>query len=136
VRKREIDSNRIFFLNHFDIVLFQLLSGMVPRENQGHRPVSTLFGGNVLASKFLPSGLMTFYVDIEHTGASTQFYDKFNYRYYIADIMKYLWTLPAYHHSITEESKCECLFSLLLADNLTNLLLIGILRNSCVLSIC
>ncbi|KAJ1770468.1 Ubiquitin conjugation factor E4 [Coemansia sp. RSA 1813] len=46
---------------------------------------------SVLAKKFLVPALLRFYVDIEQTGASSQFYDKFNIRYYLARTLRALW---------------------------------------------
>ncbi|KAJ2676455.1 Ubiquitin conjugation factor E4 [Coemansia spiralis] len=46
---------------------------------------------NALARKFLVPALLRFYVDIEQTGSSSQFYDKFNIRYYLARTLRALW---------------------------------------------
>lgn len=85
--------------------LVELLAAMIPQGNNPNQPIAALFSGNITAQEHLASGLMRFYVDIEHTGASTQFYDKFNYRYYVSEIMKYLWSLPAFRLAIERESK-------------------------------
>jgi len=70
-----------------------------------------IFERNELAKKHLCSALMRFYVDIEFTGSHTQFYDKFNFRYYIAIIMKHLWKeIKSYHDSIEVESRDESKF--------------------------
>jgi ubiquitin conjugation factor E4 B len=81
------------------------LAALVPKGDQMNQPTAALFSGNITAQEHLAAGLMRFYVDIEHTGASTQFYDKFNYRYYISEIMKYLWSLPAFRFSFERESQ-------------------------------
>ncbi|KAJ1963796.1 Ubiquitin conjugation factor E4 [Dipsacomyces acuminosporus] len=44
-----------------------------------------------MAKNYLVPALLRFYVDIEQTGASSQFYDKFNIRYYIARTLRSLW---------------------------------------------
>jgi len=59
-----------------------------------------IYGANKLASTHLPTALMSFYVDIEFTGRSSSFYDKFTHRYHIASLVKYLWQLPDYRSSI------------------------------------
>ncbi|KAJ1780670.1 Ubiquitin conjugation factor E4, partial [Coemansia sp. RSA 2399] len=51
----------------------------------------TCLDASVLARKFLVPALLRFYVDIEKTGASSQFYDKFNIRYYLARTLRALW---------------------------------------------
>lgn len=51
-----------------------------------------LFAAHPLATKYLPMGLINFWVDVEKTGLSNQFYEKFGIRYNISQIMKLLWT--------------------------------------------
>lgn len=46
---------------------------------------------NPIAEVHLPSSLMKFYTDVEVTGASTEFYDKFTIRYHISIIIKAMW---------------------------------------------
>lgn len=46
---------------------------------------------NPLAENFLSCALMRFYVNVESTGASSEFYDKFSTRYHISIIYKSLW---------------------------------------------
>lgn len=61
--------------------------------------------GHSLAHKHLVPALMHLYVDIEFTGSHTQFYDKFNVRYYISKLMKFLWGMPIYKKSMHEQSE-------------------------------
>ncbi|KAK9322484.1 ubiquitin elongating factor core-domain-containing protein [Lipomyces orientalis] len=51
--------------------------------------------------------LMSFYIEIEQTGASSQFYDKFNIRYYISQIIKCIWENPIYRDKLEQESKVD-----------------------------
>lgn len=46
---------------------------------------------NPIAEQHLPSALMKFYTDVETTGASSEFYDKFSIRYHISIILKSMW---------------------------------------------
>ncbi|KAJ1821415.1 Ubiquitin conjugation factor E4 [Coemansia sp. RSA 2598] len=46
---------------------------------------------NPTARAYMVPALLRFYVDVERTGASSQFYDKFNVRYYIARTLRSLW---------------------------------------------
>ncbi|CAG2164009.1 unnamed protein product [Oppiella nova] len=59
-----------------------------------------------LAEVHLARSLMKFYTDIESTGASSEFYDKFSIRYHISIIFKYLWTNAIHKMAIIEESNC------------------------------
>jgi len=38
-------------------------------------------------------------IDVETTGAATEFYDKFNIRYHISIIFKYAWQKSSFRHS-------------------------------------
>lgn len=43
-------------------------------------------------------------VEIESTGSHTQFYDKFNIRYYITQLFKLVWSNPTHRESLKRES--------------------------------
>lgn len=58
-----------------------------------------------LAQKHLPRALMKFFADVESTGASSEFYDKFTIRYHISVIMRALWKDPIHQSTIIEESR-------------------------------
>uniref|UniRef100_G1Q204 Ubiquitin conjugation factor E4 n=1 Tax=Myotis lucifugus TaxID=59463 RepID=G1Q204_MYOLU len=59
-----------------------------------------------LSTKLLVPSLMKFYtVDVEHTGATSEFYDKFTIRYHISTIFKSLWQNIAHHGTFMEEFK-------------------------------
>ncbi len=40
-----------------------------------------------------------FIIDVETTGAATEFYDKFNIRYHISIIFRYAWQKSSFRHS-------------------------------------
>lgn len=46
------------------------------------------FMTNPITQTILPSALMQFYTDVETTGSSSEFYDKFTIRYHISLIIK------------------------------------------------
>lgn len=46
-----------------------------------------------------------FWSDVEHTGATSEFYDKFTIRYHISTIFKSLWQNLAHHGTFMEEFK-------------------------------
>ena len=55
---------------------------------------------NQLAENYLSSALMRFYTNVETTGASSEFYDKFTIRYHINIIFKSLWNNLMHKNSI------------------------------------
>lgn len=59
---------------------------------------------NLLKEHFLYS-LLDVYVTIEKTGASSQFYDKFNSRYTISKIIEKLWEYDVYRQQLSSYSK-------------------------------
>jgi ubiquitin conjugation factor E4 B len=59
------------------------------------------FESSTLAQHFLGPSLIRFYVDVEITGASTQFYDKFNARFYVSLVMRHIWPLKSYRESFS-----------------------------------
>jgi ubiquitin conjugation factor E4 B len=66
----------------------------------GERLTNTEF-----ANKYLLHALMKFYIECESTGAHTQFYDKFNIRYEIFQVIKCVWTNDLYKEKLTQASK-------------------------------
>ncbi|XP_043919080.1 ubiquitin conjugation factor E4 B isoform X2 [Protopterus annectens] len=56
-----------------------------------------------LSVKLLVPALMKFYTDVEHTGATSEFYDKFTIRYHISAIFKSLWQNITHHGTFVEE---------------------------------
>ncbi len=77
------------------------------REVYRNPIMETLFNGHRDAQKHLPSALFRLYVDVEHTGSHTQFYDKFSIRYRIGSIVESLWWMPDYRRSVQREAKDE-----------------------------
>ena len=48
---------------------------------------------------------MWLFIEIETTGASSEFYDKFTIRYHISIIFKTLWEIPSYQVKIVQEAR-------------------------------
>lgn len=65
------------------------------------------FASNTIGELYLMSALIKFYVDVETTGSSNEFYDKFGIRYHIAIILKGLWKRPMHKVAIINESKTD-----------------------------
>merc|ERR1712223_699923 len=53
-----------------------------------------------ISQEHLPSSLMRFYTEVEQTGSSNEFYDKFTIRYHISIIMKSMWESPTGVHKM------------------------------------
>lgn len=58
-----------------------------------------------LAQQHLARALMKFYTDVESTGSSSEFYDKFTIRYHISVILKSMWSDHIHQKQIIEESR-------------------------------
>ncbi|KII86779.1 hypothetical protein PLICRDRAFT_43444 [Plicaturopsis crispa FD-325 SS-3] len=57
-----------------------------------------------VALKHLMPAMMHFYIEVEQTGASSQFYDKFNARRNIAYILKTIWDNPVHRQALKTEA--------------------------------
>jgi ubiquitin conjugation factor E4 B len=64
----------------------------------------TLFAHD-FATKHLLHALMKFYIECESTGAHTQFYDKFNIRYEIFQVIKCIWPNTIYRENLATEAR-------------------------------
>jgi ubiquitin conjugation factor E4 B len=76
--------------------------------------------GTKFANDHLLHALMKFYIEVESTGAHTQFYDKFNIRYEIFFVIKCIWTNNIYRQRLTQESKTNIDFFLRFVNLLLN----------------
>jgi len=90
--------------------LLEAMSMLIPK---GKRHGFELGGGNLvslfedhdISRRSLIPTLIQFYVDIEVTGAHNQFYEKFNYRHYMAELLLYVSKIPSYLQAIQLESE-------------------------------
>ncbi|KAK3320636.1 ubiquitin elongating factor core-domain-containing protein [Cercophora scortea] len=57
------------------------------------------------ANDYLLHAVMKFYIECESTGASSQFYDKFNIRYEIFQVIKCVWVNDVYKKQLTDQSE-------------------------------
>uniref|UniRef100_A0A668VD83 Ubiquitin conjugation factor E4 B n=1 Tax=Oreochromis aureus TaxID=47969 RepID=A0A668VD83_OREAU len=80
-------------------VLFVTNPAVQPRTQR----FSEMMENHPLSVKHLVPALMKFYTDVEHTGATSEFYDKFTIRYHISTIFKSLWQNIAHHGTFMEE---------------------------------
>ncbi|KAK6303072.1 hypothetical protein J4Q44_G00255260 [Coregonus suidteri] len=80
-------------------VLFVTNPAVQPRTQR----FSEMMENHPLSVKLLVPALMKFYTDVEHTGATSEFYDKFTIRYHISTIFKSLWQNMGHHGTFLEE---------------------------------
>ncbi|XP_041129348.1 ubiquitin conjugation factor E4 B isoform X8 [Polyodon spathula] len=80
-------------------VLFVTNPAVQPRTQR----FSEMMENHPLSIKQLVPALMKFYTDVEHTGATSEFYDKFTIRYHISTIFKSLWQNASHHGTFMEE---------------------------------
>ncbi|OBA24255.1 hypothetical protein METBIDRAFT_77088 [Metschnikowia bicuspidata var. bicuspidata NRRL YB-4993] len=67
--------------------------------------LSNLFYNNTVVKDNILYSLLDIYVIIEKTGASSQFYDKFNSRFYISKIIEELWEDSFYKKQLSDYAK-------------------------------
>jgi len=77
------------------------------RDALGHTSgrLDLIFELHPLAKELLVEDLMKFYIDIEQTGMQSQFYDKFNIRYNISQVLKCIWNKSNHRNQIIKQSK-------------------------------
>ncbi|KAG0660061.1 Ubiquitin conjugation factor E4 [Monosporozyma unispora] len=92
---------------HLKGKIVQLLSiGCMPLVDDSPGFMLEIFEDNELVSKNLLYALLDFYVIVEKTGSSSQFYDKFNSRYSISIILEELYErVPSYKQQLIWQSK-------------------------------
>ncbi|ANB12739.1 ubiquitin-ubiquitin ligase UFD2 [Sugiyamaella lignohabitans] len=82
-----------------------LFYGSIDYQNGQKGYFVNIFDSDPLCHKHLLHSLMNFYIEVEQTGASSQFYDKFNTRYYISQIIKCIWANSIYRANLAKESE-------------------------------
>ncbi|KAJ4465100.1 ubiquitin elongating factor core-domain-containing protein [Lentinula lateritia] len=91
-----------FLKSKINDVLFLSIWGY-GRESTGI--LGGLLNTHPLALKHLMSMLMHFYIEVEQTGASSQFYDKFNARRNISYVLKVVWNNPTHREALNREAE-------------------------------
>jgi ubiquitin conjugation factor E4 B len=82
-----------------------LFSGVWPMPGRAHGILGDILMGSDFSMKHLLHALMKFYIEAESTGGHTQFFDKFNMRYEVFEVIKSIWTNPVYRQNLEKESK-------------------------------
>ena len=97
-----------------------MFHGIWPVYNRTKGILGDLLNSLPFAIEHLLHALMKFYIEVENTGAHTQFYDKFNIRYEIFQIIKCIWSNPIYREHLSEEAKINLDFFVRFVNLLLN----------------
>ncbi|KAH8677580.1 ubiquitin elongating factor core-domain-containing protein [Xylariales sp. PMI_506] len=97
-----------------------LFAGQWPMYHLSRGILGDILVGSEFANEHLLHALMKFYIECEH-GTSSAFYDRFNIRYEIFQVIKTIWPNNVYKEQLERESKVNRAFfvqfvSLLLSD--------------------
>jgi len=82
-----------------------LYYGVMPVRNHSKGILGDVLNALPFALKYLLHALMRFYIDCEMTGAHTAFYDKFNIRYEIFQVIRCIWGNSVYRENLSTEAK-------------------------------
>ncbi|PYH93723.1 hypothetical protein BO71DRAFT_326916 [Aspergillus ellipticus CBS 707.79] len=82
-----------------------LFRGTWPRPGGARGVLVDLLNSMPFANEYLLHAMMKFYIEAEHTGTHTQFFDKFNIRFEIFQIIKCIWPNTLYRNKLYNQSK-------------------------------
>lgn len=97
-----------------------LFRGTWPRRTGGKGVLDFLLNSMPFALENLLHTLMQFYIEAEFTGSHSQFFDKFNIRYEIFQIIKCIWPTPVYRENLSREAKVNVDFFIQFVNLLLN----------------
>ena len=97
-----------------------LFHGTWPAYGRAKGVLGDILNALPFALEHLLHALMRFYIEVEVTGAHTQFYDKFNIRYEIFQIIKCIWSTPVYRERLDAEAKVNVEFFVRFVNLLLN----------------
>ncbi|KAG8164062.1 hypothetical protein KVR01_005980 [Diaporthe batatas] len=97
-----------------------LYSGTWPMYHSKKGVLGDTLTNSKFANNFLLHAVMKFYIEAESTGAHTQFYDKFNIRYEIFQIIKCIWTNDFYRDQLARQSRTDRQFFVRFVNLLLN----------------
>ena len=97
-----------------------MFHGIWPVYNRSKGILGDLLTSMPFATDHLLHALMKFYIEVENTGAHTQFYDKFNIRYEIFQIIKCIWSNTIYRERLSQESQINIDFFVRFVNLLLN----------------
>ncbi|KAI1780795.1 ubiquitin conjugation factor E4 [Hypoxylon cercidicola] len=97
-----------------------LFSGTWPVYHMQRGVLGDILVGSKFANEHLLHSLMKFYIECEHSGVSSAFYDKFNIRYEIFQVIKCIWPNSVYMEQLSQESKVNRQFFVQFVNLLLN----------------
>ena len=97
-----------------------LFHGVSPQYGRSKGTLGEILNSLPFALDNLLHALMKFYIEAETTGTHTQFFDKFNIRYEIFQIIKCIWSNQIYRDHLSEESKVNVDFFVRFVNLLLN----------------
>lgn len=97
-----------------------LFYGVMPFSNHARGVLGDLLIGSSFAHKHLLHALMKFYIEAESTGTHTQFFDKFNIRYEIFQVIKKIWVNTMYRENLAREARVNTEFFVQFVNMLVN----------------
>jgi len=97
-----------------------LFSGTWPMYHLTRGILGDSLIGSEFANEHLLHSLMKFYIECEHSGVSNAFYDKFEIRYEIFQVIKCIWTNGVYKEQLSKESKVNRQFFVQFVNMLLN----------------
>lgn len=84
-----------------------LYSGTWPNHHVRKGVFGDAMTNSKFANNYLLHAIMKFYIECESTGAHTQFYDKFNIRFEIFQIIKCIWSNDFYKDQLGAQSRTD-----------------------------
>lgn len=97
-----------------------MFHGIWPVYSHSRGILGDLLNAMPFATEYLLHALMKFYIEVENTGTHTQFFDKFNIRYEIFQIIKCIWSNTVYRERLSEEAKVNLDFFVRFVNLLLN----------------
>ncbi|KAF2101129.1 hypothetical protein NA57DRAFT_65398 [Rhizodiscina lignyota] len=97
-----------------------LFHGVWPIPNRAKGVLGDLLNASPFAYKHLLHALMKFYIEAESTGTHTQFFDKFNIRYEIFQVIRCIWTNTVYRDNLATEARVNTEFFVRFVNLLLN----------------
>ena len=97
-----------------------LFYGIQKFYNHARGLLGDLLIGSPFANKHLLHALMKFYIEAESTGTHTQFYDKFNIRYEIFEVIKVIWENTLYRQNLAKEAAVNTEFFVQFVNMIVN----------------
>jgi ubiquitin conjugation factor E4 B len=97
-----------------------LFKGTWPYTRGGQGVLATLYNSMPFATQHLLHALMQFFIEAEFMGGHGQFFDKFNVRYEIFQIIKCVWPNTIYQDNLYQEAKLNSEFFIRFVNLLLN----------------